>query len=540
MPPAFGWCWRYHRAACWRTTSPRRGAQRRATTVSAPRVRPGPPSSMRAEMLPTTTRELLDGDNPPIMQFAFPPPPLKEKEKKKKPADRAPYRTPDLTKDFPKTIELKMAATKAHPLAVHVREDEYGGDELRDAAHVAQATLNSKLTNAQTSLLYQGYHRQLLNDLGAIGWKVRGKLLFKLPVKHKASSEKKVSRAAVLSLASRAGRAAVLSLSRARARERIPPAAPQRGECSCLCCSTPAPPIFPTQAYEPWVGKVGYNMQPEVAQILKLVLAVGGFKKDDKKDVWSADGSEAVESVFGHATTRTGFNMLRRSKYFSARSIKCHKLATPLWNPLVAPDELPHLRLLVEAPARLVEEPVRQVLLPLVELLGLVGRVRFDTRRIEPRLALCRPRPQYPKLRQVLCLQHHKVLLTFGPSLRMNAGPRRALPGSPGFGSQKVAHPAQKPLLRSTAVSSQSLHFCPGKFGGAAQHMIRRNSKLLSALIIVTQWVFLPRRVGEAAIARKGGAHLVVEGSLGIFYSQSGQYPRIWIKMMEKLFRMGY
>ena len=70
--------------------------------------------------------------------------------------------------------------------------------------------------------------------------------------------------------------------------------------------------------------------------------------------------------------------------------------------------------------------------------------------------------------------------------------------------------------------------------------MTRRNSKLLSALIIVTQWVFLPRRVGEAAIARKGGAHLVVEGSLGIFYSQSGQYPRIWIKMMEKLFRMGY
>ena len=32
----------------------------------------------------------------------------------------------------------------------------------------------------------------------------------------------------------------------------------------------------------------------------------------------------------------------------------------------------------------------------------------------------------------------------------------------------------------------------------------------------------------------------MVEGSLGIFYSQSGQYPRIWIKMIEKLFRMGY
>ena len=41
---------------------------------------------------------------------------------------------------------------------------------------------------------------------------------------------------------------------------------------------------------------------------------------------------------------------------------------------LVAPDELPHLRLLVEAPARLVEVRVRQVLLPLVELLGLVGK----------------------------------------------------------------------------------------------------------------------------------------------------------------------
>ena len=102
-------------------------------------------------------------------------------------------------------------------------------------------------------------------------------------------------------------------------------------------------------------------------------------------------------------------------------------------------------------------------------------------------------------LRQVLCLQQHKVLLAFGPSLRMNAGPRRALPGSPGFGSQKVAHPAQKPLLRSTAVSSQSLHFCPGKIGGAAQHMIRRNSKLLSALMIVTQWVFFapPSRGGR-------------------------------------------
>ena len=71
--------------------------------------------------------------------------------------------------------------------------------------------------------------------------------------------------------------------------------------------------------------------------------------------------------------------------------------------------------------------------------------------------------------------------------------------------------------------------------------MIRRNSKLLSALMIVTQWVFFaPPSRGGRHCAKKGGAHLVVEGSLGIFYSQSGQYPRIWIKMMEKLFRMGY
>jgi hypothetical protein len=48
------------------------------------------------------------------------------------------------------------------------------------------------------------------------------------------------------------------------------------------------------------------------------------------------------------------------------------------------------------------------------------------------------------------------------------------------------------------------------------------------------------RRADDCVDSHGGGAHLVVGGSLGIFYSQSGQYPRIWIKMMEKLFRMGY
>ena len=208
---------------------------------------------------------------------------------------------------------------------------------------------------------------------------------------------------------------------------------------------------------------------------------------------------------------------------------------------LVAPDELPHLRLLVEAPARLVEVPVRQVLLPLVELLGLVGRVRFDTRRIEPRLALCRPRPQYPKLRQVLCLQHHKVLLTFGPSLRMNAGPRRALPGSPGFGSQKVAHPAQKPLLRSPRHSSWSLSFSAEIFSAAWRAPMSSNMERVAAMPDASLYVNRDgRRADDCVDSHGGGAHLVVGGSLGIFYSQSGQYPRIWIKMMEKLFRMGY
>ena len=137
-----------------------------------------------------------------------------------------------------------------------------------------------------------------------------------------------------------------------------------------------------------------------------------------------------------------------------------------------------------------------------------------------------RPRPQYPKLRQVLCLQQHKVLLTSGPSLRMNAGPRRALPGSPGFGSQKAAHSTQKPLLRSTAVSSQSLHFCPGKFGGAAQHMIRRNSKLLSALMIVTQWVFFAAESGRPAIAGKREARTSWwRGLLGFFYYSRVSIP---------------
>ena len=46
-------------------------------------------------------------------------------------------------------------------------------------------------------------------------------------------------------------------------------------------------------------------------------------------------------------------------------------------------------------------------------------------------------------------------------------------------------------------------------------------------------------RADDCVDSHGGGAHLVVGGSLGIFYSQSGQYPRIWIKMMEKFLGWG-
>ena len=86
--------------------------------------------------------------------------------------------------------------------------------------------------------------------------------------------------------------------------------------------------------------------------------------------------------------------------------------------------------------------------------------------------------------------------------------------------------PAQKPLLRSTAVSSQSLLFCPGRFGGAAQHMIRRNSKLLSALMIVTQWVFFAAESGRPAIAGKREARTSWwRGLLEFFYSSRVSIP---------------
>jgi hypothetical protein len=140
------------------------------------------------------------------------------------------------------------------------------------------------------------------------------------------------------------------SSARVRARERaqLSHNTPKHNEHSRYLFSASSPSfsfhgavVFLAQAYAPWVATVTYKMQPEVAQLFKLVLTVGGFKKkNDEKDTWIADDGEAVESVFGHETTRSGFNMLRRSCYFGARSIASHKLATPLWNPLVAPDEI--------------------------------------------------------------------------------------------------------------------------------------------------------------------------------------------------------
>ena len=121
------------------------------------------------------------------------------------------------------------------------------------------------------------------------------------------------------------------SSARVRARERaqLSHNTPKHNEHSRYLFSASSPSfsfhgavVFLAQAYAPWVATVTYKMQPEVAQLFKLVLTVGGFKKkNDEKDTWIADDGEAVESVFGHETTRSGFNMLRRSCYFGARSI---------------------------------------------------------------------------------------------------------------------------------------------------------------------------------------------------------------------------
>ena len=142
-----------------------------------------------AELAQLPSRERREGDVPESYSREY----QKKPRAARKP--RVPVEVPELSSKYPSTIEQQARALVVHPLAAAAAPAT-----LTDVAGAAHAKLRAGLLSQQTSLLLQGYHQQLLSSLAKINLKMHKKLLFKLPVRHKASAEKKV-RVLPLSLA---------------------------------------------------------------------------------------------------------------------------------------------------------------------------------------------------------------------------------------------------------------------------------------------------------------------------------------------------
>lgn len=92
-------------------------------------------------------------------------------------------------------------------------------------------------------------------------------------------------------------------------------------------------------AYKRYIGIVERTVQPEIGPLLALILVTVGFLAGDGGASVASDGG-AVLAVFGAHTSRGGFNFLRHTQYFSARSICAHALSHPgvLHDPNSAPN----------------------------------------------------------------------------------------------------------------------------------------------------------------------------------------------------------
>ena len=134
-----------------------------------------------------TTREIQEGDNPPgSFQVKFPP-----AQRQRKPRMRMPV----LSSDFPPSIVARMDLITVHPI-VNESDEELlslvGEGDALDRAKTARTKMQQKLFTAETSLLYQLLHKQALNEIAAMGVKLRNKLRFELPKTHKADAKNEV------------------------------------------------------------------------------------------------------------------------------------------------------------------------------------------------------------------------------------------------------------------------------------------------------------------------------------------------------------
>ena len=167
-----------------------------------------------------------------------------------------------LATQFFSSIGDKIKSLKKHPLCVHSRPGCSAG--LFPEAFTAHKLLKSQLVLGSQRLLFEQLHRISLNTFAILGSKIRRKLIFKFPVTHRQTPE--------------------------------------------------------VVDYDLSVASVHYDVEPEVAKLIGLILKAGGFVKNEA-GVFVASDDDAILAVFGPAAMRGGLNFLFRSKFFPARSI---------------------------------------------------------------------------------------------------------------------------------------------------------------------------------------------------------------------------
>ena len=171
---------------------------------------------------------------------------------------------PELSSTVPASISARIDNFTLHPL-VHIKLTSPTEMQKR-----AQDVLQSQLAACSTRLLYEFMHKCALNNLGAIGIKMRAALRASLPRTHKAKAKTE------------------------------------------------------DLSYEPFVASVSHDMEPDVAGVIKALLAAAGFLKDANE--YKPASESCINELFGAETTRGMFNPLLRMFFFPARAVLNHRL----------------------------------------------------------------------------------------------------------------------------------------------------------------------------------------------------------------------
>ena len=222
---------------------------------------------------------------------------------------------PELTTEYPSTIAARMASMKTHPVvyeSADVTHQDFGDNEA--ALHIAesaQEVMRGKLRAIMTRLLFELLHKQALNQLAAIGVKIRNQLKLELPRTHKAAPKKTV----------------------------LPPT-PSYASAARAHQDAPAHPACGAQDYAPFRATVEHDVEPDVGNLLTELLKASGFNIDDKGN-WTPAFEGAITRLLGEETTRGGFNPLMKVGFFKARQIEQHVLAksspSSMYDPIACP-----------------------------------------------------------------------------------------------------------------------------------------------------------------------------------------------------------